>query len=194
MIQKALTAGAAAFAIALSSSAGADIVVGAPIVVPNDNTVITLEFLSFEAAYTGELSLLGAGTDTVVARPASDTGLPGFGQQTFINRTGVPGAPIVLDGEFNAGDVLHFAYRVFEPADAADVLRTDDPATADHFAWDAVNSTLHVEDLRPDHPWYDADYDDIIVRVNFSSVPGPASALALAMGACAGLRRRRRAG
>lgn len=192
MILKASSAGAVALAIALSSSAQAEYVVGAPIIVPNGNTTITLEFLSADAAYTGELSFLGAGTALQVTMPVSDTGAPGLGQQTFVNQTGTVGNTIVLEGVYNAGDVLHFAYRVFEPAGHEDLFRTDVPNDVSNFAWDAAAGLLHIEDLRPGHPWYDADYNDIIVRVTFSSVPGPASALTMITGCLIGFSRRRR--
>ena len=94
-------------------SARAQSIVGAPIIVPGDNITITLEFLSADAAYTGELSFLGAGTPFIITMPAIDTGEVGLGQQTFVNQTGESGSVVALEGVFNAGDVLHFGYRVF---------------------------------------------------------------------------------
>lgn len=192
MIQQAMTAGAVAVAIALTPSARAEYVVGAPIIVPNGVTVITLEFVSADAAYTGEISFLGAGSDLLVTMPAADTGPAGLGQQLFVNQNGATGNTIVLEGVYAAGDTLHFGYRVFEPSGQEDLFRTDNAADVDNFAWDEEAGLLHIEDLRPGHPWYDADYNDIIVRVSFTIVPAPASALALIAGGTIGFGRRRR--
>ncbi len=192
MIQQTLTACAAAIAIALPLSAHAQFVVGAPIIIPTDHTLVTLQFVSFEAVYTGEISFLGSGTVLLVDQPVADTGEPGMGQQAFINQVALPGAQIVLEGTYDAGEVLHFAYRVFEPVGASDLLRTADVETATQFAWDAEAGLLHVEDLRPGHPWYDADYNDLVIRVSFNTAPGPGSAALLAVAGCVGFGRRRR--
>ena len=67
---------ALAAAMALSLSARAQSIPGAPIVVPQDNSTVTIEFVSFEAAYTGQLSFLGSGTNLQVLQPVTDTGEP----------------------------------------------------------------------------------------------------------------------
>jgi len=192
MFQHAMPACAVAAAMALSMSAGAESIPGAPIVVPQDGSTVTIEFISFEAAYTGELSFLGSGTALAVTTPATDTGLAGFGQQTFVNQDGVVPS-IILEGTYNTGDVLHFAYRVTAPFEAIDTLRTDTAADSSQYSWDAATGLLSIEDLRPDDPSYDADYDDIIVRLTFSNVPGPSAALAAALGTLVLGGRRRRA-
>lgn len=192
MISRTQAAGVAAIALAswMSSSARAQPVVGAPIIVPGDNTIVTIEFVGAYAAYTGELSFLGAGSTTEITRFVADTGPVGLGQQTFINHQPASG-PITLEGVYSGGEALHFAYRVFDPADATDTLRTDVADTSGHFAWDASTGRLGVEDLRPDHPWYDADYDDIVVQVTFSSLPGPSALAALLLASMIPSRRRR---
>jgi hypothetical protein len=193
MFKHATPACAVAAAITLSLSAQAQSVPGAPIVVPQDNSTVIIEFVSFEAAYTGQLSFLGGGTDLQVTQPAADTGLPGFGQATFINQLGSADV-IILQGTYNTGDVLHFAYRVTDPVEAIDTLRTDTAGDTAQYSWDAAMGLLSIEDLRPDNPWYDADYNDIIVRVTFSNVPGPGAAMVTAFGSLLlGGRRRRTA-
>jgi len=88
--------------------------------------------------------------------------------------------------------VLHFAYRVTDPTEAEDTLRTDEATESSQYSWDSVTGLLAIEDLRPDHPWYDADYDDLVVRVTFSNVPGPGTAVAALFGSLAIVGRRRR--
>jgi len=191
MFQYATSVGAVAAAIAMSSSINAQSVPGAPIVVPQDNSTVTIEFVSFEADYTGQLSFLGGGTNLQVTQPAADTGLPGFGQSAFINQQGLVDA-IILQGVYNTGDVLHFAYRVTDPIEAIDTLRTDTADDSTQYSWDAATGLLSIEDLRPSNPGFDGDYNDIIVRVTFSNVPGPGAAAVAAIGSLMLGRRRRR--
>jgi len=191
MIKHASFVCAMATSIALPLSVYAEPFPGAPIVVPADGTTVTLEYVSFEALYTGELSFLGGGTDLQVTLPVGDTGLPGLGQQTFVNQQPLNDS-VTLEGTYDAGDVLHFAYRVTDPTEAEDTLRTDEATESSQYSWDSVTGLLAIEDLRPDHPWYDADYDDLVVRVTFSNVPGPGTAVAALFGSLAIVGRRRR--
>jgi hypothetical protein len=195
MSKQALAAPAAVAAVlALSASAQAEYAVGASVVVPQDNVTASITYMSASAAFTGVLSFLGQGTPLLITVPANDTDEPGLGQQLFANHQDAPSDTQALQGVFSQGDVLHFGYQVTDPADAADVLRTDVPGTVGQFAWDAENGLLHVEDLQPGHFWYDADYNDIIVHIAFSSVPAPPTAIIAAIGMIAGTASRRRLG
>jgi len=191
MLQRALAAFPAAVIVIAPPAAHAEMIVAAPVVVPQDNVSVTFEFLGSNAGFSGELSFLGAGSEVVVSFPAADTGIAGLGHQLFENQLGVPGDSMTLGGTYDAGDVLHFAYRVFDPIDEQDLLRTDLAATTSQFAWDAQDSVLFVEDLRPGHSWYDADYNDIIVHVIFTSAPGPGMAAIACLTAPMLLSRRR---
>jgi len=179
-------------ALVMSTSAAADYVIGAPVIVPADNSAVTIEFVSANAAYTGEFSFLGGGTVVQVTMPATDTGEPGLGQQVYVNQGG-PTDAVLLQGTYDQGDVLHFAYRIVAPLEAADVLRTDVAADVNQFAWDAQNGLLHVEDIRATSDGgSDNDFNDIIVRITFTTVPTPGTALLTILGLLVTFRGRRR--
>ena len=127
MFQHVSPACAVAAAMALSLSAHAQSV-PAPIVVPRT----TAPSPSSSSASRPRTPANCRSSEVALifrSQPATDTGLPGFGQQTFINQQGLVPA-IILEGVYNTGDVLHFAYRVTEPFEASTRSEPTRPATA----------------------------------------------------------------
>lgn len=196
MSQRMFAALAAAAVTLISPKARAEMVIGASVIVPEETTSVSFKLIGSNAAFSGELSFLGSGTNIVITNPAESEaagGGLGLGHDLFANHPGDTGDEVTIEGLFHAGDVLHFAYNVFEPTDSADVFRTDDAATASQFAWDAQTRKLYVEDLRPGHWWYDADYDDIVAQVTFgASTPAPGSLALLGLAGSLALGKRRR--
>jgi len=191
MNPQVLKAGAVVSALALTGVAHAGSVDVTPVVVPADNSIVTIEFVSASADYTGEFSFLGSGTALQITLPAIDTGEPGLGQQVFTNQGG-PTESLQLQGTHNAGDVLHFAYRIIAPLDVTDLLRTDVPVDQAQFQWDAETGLLAIEDLRATSDIFDGDFNDLIVRVTFSAVPTPGTAFLAVLGLFVAFRGRRR--
>jgi hypothetical protein len=189
---RALAASIAAFAFAVPAWAGFPYGTASPIGVPTDNVTVSLILDHTAALYTGNLYFLGWGTEDIVTNPAPNT--DGTNQGTFIfSNHGTPiGTEVPLAGVFQAGQVLHFAYDIVAPVGAlTDVLRTDIPADQIQFAWDPENSFFAVEDIRPEDG-SDLDYNDIVVGVCFTPIPGPASLAIFGLAGLLGGRRRRR--
>jgi len=181
----------------MTSGARADLVAGASIVVPEDNTTVSIKFLRREAVLQGDLYFMGSGTASAITRYATNSDTLGLGRSLFNNHTGTSGEVIELQGTFDSGDVLHFGYNVMEiGGQAVDTWRTDIGQTQQQFAYDSKSNVLGIEDLGL--AGSDLDYNDIEVEIMFLSVatptnlpaPGALAALALA-GATAGRRRRR---
>ena len=177
----------------LTASVAADLTPGALVVAPSNGTTATVTFLGSDAGYTGHLYFLGWGNGTGITNPVADTGTAGLGQWLFSNHSSTPGSTAALDGVFNAGDVLYFAYDITAPNAADDLFRADTADDAEHFAYDDATGRLFIEDLRPWFSNYDGDYNDAMFTVSFASVPAPGAAMLLATGGlCAARRPRRR--
>lgn len=170
-----LMCGAAVLSLAAAGSARADLVAGASVIVPTDNTIATIEFLGSSAAYTGDMYFLGSGEQFSVLDWADNTDDTGLGQWLANNQSSTIGDTMLLDGVFSAGDVLHFAYNVTDVVNDPDglaIYRTDDSNDGYmHFAWDESTGFLGVEDL----PLYKADFDynDAEFMIIFETVPAP---------------------
>jgi hypothetical protein len=183
----------AAFAAALSVSApalaGWSYGTGFPVIVPDDNTIVSLQYIyTASTNRNGDLYFLGSGSVNAVSDPAPGGAL---GQFCF-NRVNTPFDTIVLLGEFDEGDVLHFAYDITEPAPSAfELFRTDVLADKPYFAWDEGNAFVAIEDTR--EPGSDLDFNDFLFCVIFEPVPGPGALTALMLGLAAAPLRRRRA-
>lgn len=178
--------GVAVLALA-TAAAHADLVVGAPVVVPEGMTGAQIEYLGPEADYTGEFYFLGWGDEDGVLEAAGDTGEPGLGQFLFNNQDSPIGSVETLSLDFSEGDVLHFAYNVIAPAGVEDLFRTDNEIDQIQFAWDAGDGTFAVEDIRIPSFW--TDYNDAVFQVTFIPAPGAMALLGLA--GVLGSRRRR---
>ena len=190
----ALALCAVALAAVISSAASAQLPygVGVPITVPTDNVTVTLFFDSSSALYTGNLYFLGSGDADNVLNPAPNTDPTNQGFFAFSNHAVPVGTSVIVPGVFNAGDVLHFAYDIVAPSTATtDVLRTDVEGDQMQFAWDPENSFFKVEDRRLDNPLTDLDYNDIVVSIAFTPIPGPGALALLGVAAVLGRGRRR---
>ncbi len=177
--------------VSSTASAGLPYGTGVPISVPTNNVTITLVFDHTAALFTGNLYFLGSGNATSVLNPAPNTDPTNQGFFVVNNHTSALNTHVVLPGVFQAGQVLHFAYDIVAPLNAStDVLRTDVAGDRNQFAWDRENQFFAIEDVYLNNPDCDEDYNDIVIGVIFSPVPGP-GALAL-FGAASMLGRRRR--
>lgn len=182
-------------ALALAASAGlarADAIMGAPVFAPPGLSTATIEFRGSSAGYTGELYFLGWGSEDDILHHAENTRHNNLGQWLFNNHSSAVGAQAVLDGMFDSGAVLHFAYEIIHPRNRRDLFRTDREADANNFAWDSATGSFAVEDLRRDYKHYDGDFNDAIFTINFQRVPAPGSLALLSLSGIVLARRRKR--
>lgn len=185
-------AGSVLLALMATGTAGADLDHGQPIITPGDNMAVTIEFRGSSAGANGQFYFLGTGDSTTVLDWADDSNSRDLGQFLFDNHTSIKGSVITLDGVFQQGDVLHFAYDIPKTSKYHDLFRTDRAGDADHFAFDLDTGDLGIEDLRPGNASYDGDYNDAMFRVTFSpSVPVPATLGVLGIAGLWLTRRRR---
>lgn len=183
-------AGGFAAVVALTASASADLTPGLPVVVPSAQTQVTVTYQTANAWYLGALYFLGTADAFEFVTYAPDTGEPGLGMFLFTNHNTHPGYSVTLDGLFDAGDILLFAYDILEPEHVSnEVFRGDLPDDQYYFAYDPATGNMGIEDLRL--PNSDLDFDDILFNVSFTVVPGPASLALLALAALWTGRRRR---
>ncbi|TVQ51809.1 MAG: DUF4114 domain-containing protein [Phycisphaerales bacterium] len=164
--------------------------VGAPVVVDQNNAIVTVEFLGGHAGYTGELFFRGVGIDPhLITTLAPDSDEIGRGFRLFNNHTSQVGSTIELPGLFNEGDVLHFGYELLAPKRVAGQGFYTDVAD-DHvqFMFNATTGFFGIEDLRL--PWSDEDYNDAMFRVTAASIPGPGALACMSL--LLGFQRRRR--
>ncbi|HWB20732.1 MAG TPA: hypothetical protein VG711_10555 [Phycisphaerales bacterium] len=189
-----LSAVVAALAVASSSRAQ----VSSPIFVPFDGAQVTVTFLSSDASFTGDLYFLGSSADDGegghgggVIPPPGPAGV--LGQLLFSNHATLAGTSVVLNGDFNEGDLLYFAYNLtqVDPGESLDLFRMDNADDQAYFHY-SENNRLGIEDLRTSNPWYDGDYNDIIVEISFAQVPVPAPGALALLGIAGTFSRRRR--
>lgn len=172
--------------VAIAGSAGASPADGAGFIVPVTGEV----FVTFDrqsAGAVGELYFLGADTG------GSITSGSGLGSEAFLFRNrGVKSGETRSLGLYNAGETLHFLYRIVTGAGAAkkgDVLRTDDESTSGNFRFSDANeqggvftASLGVEDIR-NPARADWDFNDVEFTLTtsprFVPAPGP-----VVLGAC----------
>ena len=176
----------------LAAAANADIIMGQPVTSPSGLSTASIEFRGSSAGYTGELYFLGWGTEGSVLHEAPDSKHSRLGQFLFNNHHSAEGSQITLDGVFESGSVLHFAYEITNPRSRHDLFRTDEEDDRFNFAYDPGHGALAVEDLRMDSRGYDGDFNDAMFNVSFQSIPAPGSLALLGLGGLAMARRRRR--
>ena len=178
-----LAASVVALAGAVGGVAVADLIQGQPIITPDDDMTVSIEFRGSSAGANGRLYFLGVGDANEIFNFADNSDDRDLGFYLFDNHASTKGSVITLDGIFHEGDVLHFAYDIPKQTKYLDLYRTDVDRDRDHFAFDLDTGDLGIEDLRPDHNSYDGDYNDANFRVTFlPSVPGPAAAALLLIG------------
>lgn len=186
-------AGLAAFAAA--HAAHASFIQGSPIATSIGGEV-SIEFLSQDAGATGSLYFLAVERAGVITYQASTDG-KNLGRFLFSNH-GTPAGTMLSLGLFDAGDILHLAYRITHGAGAAkkgDVIRTDVSGGWDYFHKQQVisgppvfSTVIGMEDIK-NRSQSDWDYNDVVFALH--AVPEPGT-LALAATGCAMLRSRRR--
>src|SRR5438552_10723546 len=91
--------GAAALASALVAPANANLVPGRPVVVKHSDILVTVEFISADPDFVGNLYFLGSGDRSHVLTPAPDTDSNGLGQFLFNNETAIAGSMVQLQLE-----------------------------------------------------------------------------------------------
>lgn len=194
MTRRVSTLGAMAGAVCVlcASPASADLIVGEPVVVPFDASQVVIEFAGSDAGYTGSFYFLGWGTPDEIVELTPEEDKPGLGKRLFTNKTAIVGERHIIDGPFNFGDVLHFAYDVTRGR--RDTFRTDLLADQPQFAWDASNGSLGIEDIRM--PGGDSDHNDAMVSIAFAptNIPTPGAIALMTCAAAIPLRSRRRRG
>lgn len=178
--------------VAPAGLARGDAIIGAPVFAPVGLSTATIEFQGSSAGYTGELYFLGWGTQDTVLHRASNTSGNDLGQRLFNNHSSAVGSQAVLEGMFDSGSVLHFAYEIIHPRNRRDLFRTDAARDVNNFAWDGASGFFGVEDLRRDDRRYDGDFNDATFTINFHSVPAPGSLALLGLSGLALTRRRAR--
>ena len=181
--------GTAVAVVIVSGQSQAELIPGQPIYVPSDNTEVTVEFIYSDASYTGDLYFLGSGEEESVVDWAQSDDETGLGQFLFNNHASPLGSTMVLEGVFDEGDVLHFAYNVTDPPGAAVTFRTDAPEDVFQFGYDAETGDLGIEDIPL--PLSDQDYNDIQVKISYHAVPSAGSLTLLGLAGALSYHRRR---
>ena len=185
--------GAAISVCALTAQVQADPVPGKRIKVHDDNTIVTVEFVSADPDRTGNLYFRGSGDIHNVLITAPNTDDTGEGQFLFGNRDAADVDAVQLSLIMNAGDRLHFAFDVIEPdPQSEDVFYSERKGERKQFAWDKHASLLHVDDTRKQSADFDGDYNDMIVRLTFTVIPAPGSVALLGLSALIAVPPRRR--
>ena len=177
-------------AIALFTTATyADLV---EIVVPGEagQFEVDVEFVDSSAGWSGDFYFLGHGTSDTIEEHADDTNDAELGQWLLNNHSSTSGDTATLDGIFQSGEVLHFAYDVWKNGNHKDLFRTDVSADLAHFQWDNESFELGIEDIRGSNS--DWDYNDIELRFTFREVPTPATAAIMILAGITGRTRTRR--
>ena len=185
---------------AVCSGADAALVAGQALTIDMRSTV-SVRFVSSDAGATGALYLTGweRGGAITAAVNSDATGLGAF---LFTNRASA--GDVVEIGDFEAGDVLNFAYTITSSptwkAPAGAVYRSDAASTSWNFATDAgaavggaTVTTLGVEDIKYSR-FSDDDYNDAIFEVVVAPrIPSPGGAAIACVGLGVALSSRRRA-
>ena len=188
----------AASAAGAASSARASAIVGEPIEVSEAGSV-SISFVSQSAGARGHLYFLGVERGGSITEAASSDSR-NLGRFLFSNHDTSAGDSAAL-GDFLAGDILHFAYRIDKGASRAktnDVFNTSVEDDRQYFALSSPVQTeaggwerdLFIEDIRVERN-SDLDYNDAVFRLSFEPVPTPGAG-ALAMTALGIATRRRR--
>lgn len=182
MLTRATTPLAIAAAAALAAPAAADLTIGQPLIVENDNTHLAVEFISYKAARSADLFFLGL--------PERD--IPE--QHLFSKPAAEPGDWIDL-GTAHAGDRLDFLYHLTKGP--KNEFRTDDPAGITQFGHRRISDNIievGVEDLKlPAHSQGNRAHDNMVFRVHMTmaAIPSPGAASVLLLAGALVIRRRR---
>ena len=185
--------GAAMVAGALAAPVDADLIPGRPIVIKQNNTLVTVELLSADPDHLDNLYFLGSGDRTHIRIAAPDSDSKALGQFLFNTSTSTPGAVVQLIGTFDAGDKLHFALDIVgEGSDDDVVFQSQKQGFRKQFAYDKQTFIYGVDDTNHHDADFDGDYDDIVVRFTFSNVPSPGAMSLLGLGILVACSRRHR--
>lgn len=162
--------------LALAAAAQATLVIGQPIIVPQNNTRVKVEFIGSDAGWTGVLHHIQSGGGLV---------------PIFNNHTALPGQIVDL-GVFGANDPVLFSYKVI--TGTTNHFRMDDPVGVQQFGYTDLGNGVYrmgVEDIKL--PGGDRDYNDIEFYVRMCPVPAPGPVALAGLGCLMALPRRRKA-
>lgn len=147
------------------------------IVVPFDQTQVTIIWKSSDASMTGELYWL-------------NPKIPNTEVFLLNNKSEMPIEDVVLPSLFDAGQEIGLLYRV--DAGTPTEFSTLDSVDQAQFRFEVLDDSTvlaGIEDTRL--PGGDNDFDDLRFRIMFSTIPSPHGALLFAVTTCMTCRRRR---